>query len=1432
MADNPIREALKSRSGGSGGGGSPIRRALRGEGPAKKKKGGGFFDGLKNTAGGIVGGALDALDTAGAAVRATTMELADLPEYFHLADKDDRLIDGDDRVRQTGFSLRDIFENTRDNVGVGEYIEASDDLDDLPMNVKRTLGFAGDVALDPLTYLTAGVSTAGKGGVLLSKEQVARRILDLGDDVLEKSAREQLANQVLKRGGAQAPKEILDELDLVSGLRLGGRKTSGVVLPGTQRAARGAGRAGGAAKEAVRELIPASTIEKLQPVPVESLRRLDKPGRLGELEAFLLKEAPSLARSDAARLGVNLGERLRAIREEFPDVDPDDLRRAIEDPDSVKDGAAKALADLFEEGRKEYERITGKKLPKRENYLTHILTPEGRKKLEDTLGRIANSADKETVEFRRTLEGTIDDINQAVREKYGVEAVDLFETNPWGIADAWVQMMQRATQKGAIEKKLADLGLAEQVDAGFVKKAQSHNAKVQGKADKKAAKAAERQANALDARATAADLRTLGPDGDLPDAPRGLADQLDRQARRAESLAGEARAEFDSIAPRARELAGDRARPTDAQLKRLAPREQAVARARAEVDDARSALDAAKAEADDAAKALKAERDRLRKKNARAAGKVERTAEQRYAAERKLRALQKQEQVAKQNLANAKRAHTLAKTNLEKAKSVPVSAAPVEESPELRRLLDREASIDGEIAAARQALDEAEAGLERLYDDFAKPTKAPPEAEQIRLLGEQQEVIDAAKAQVDALVEEKQFLPEDIEYARSQAGGTQADATQAVDTTDLEQVIREAGLVVDQRAKKAAAATAAREDGEAALSALDGVGEAVEEQVDPALVRARDEARARQAKAAERKAKAEAVLADRASAFDVARASMERDVEELATANRGELARLQARMDELGSKVARYEQVAYESRVKADELFAAAAEEPDPILRQVAKLEAHAAAEDGKAATLFKDAEDFSAKRIPLDDASVAKYQKIQQQGFKQLASGDNMWAHPEVADAVLAMRQNMTPQQVKGILKAHDAVLARWKAWALIKPGYHSRNFMGAMFNNGLAGMDGNATGRAYYKFGRAKVAWEKGGVKAVEAKYGKAYADAFGEMMENRGRLFDEAVQVDAADALAGGRGRGKTSLNPLSMDFAAVKGNFWLAGKVEKMARGPLFIDGRLKGLSVEESMERVVKFHFDYQELSPLEKNVFRRIIPFYTWQRKNFPLQLEMIARKPGLYTRYIHAKRNLELGTEDDSLVPDFFKDMLAIRTDFSVPWAKDIDGGEANIYLTPDLPFTRLTQTFDVGNLKSQINPLFKVPYEVDSGEKAFSGTPFRQGLQEVPDSPLWQPLAAILQVADGKLGLPKVERHADGRLMMSDSDLYKMEQFLPILGQMRRQVPSEDYYQDRALTSWLSYFGVGSRTLSKSEQEAEQRRIDRALQDYQKRAKELGRG
>jgi hypothetical protein len=187
---------------------------------------------------------------------------------------------------------------------------------------------------------------------------------------------------------------------------------------------------------------------------------------------------------------------------------------------------------------------------------------------------------------------------------------------------------------------------------------------------------------------------------------------------------------------------------------------------------------------------------------------------------------------------------------------------------------------------------------------------------------------------------------------------------------------------------------------------------------------------------------------------------------------------------------------------------------------------------------------------------------------------------------------------------------------------------------------------------------------------------------------------------------------------------------------------------------------------------------------------------------------------------------------MLAIRTDFSVPWAKDIDGGKANIYLTPDLPFTRLTQTFDVGNLKSQINPLFKVPYEVDSGEKAFSGTPFRQGLQEVPDSPLWQPLAAILQVADGKLGLPKVERHADGRLMMSDSDLYKMEQFLPILGQMRRQVPSEDYYQDRALTSWLSYFGVGSRTLSKSEQEAEQRRIDRALQDYQKRAKELGRG
>lgn len=237
---------------------------------------------------------------------------------------------------------------------------------------------------------------------------------------------------------------------------------------------------------------------------------------------------------------------------------------------------------------------------------------------------------------------------------------------------------------------------------------------------------------------------------------------------------------------------------------------------------------------------------------------------------------------------------------------------------------------------------------------------------------------------------------------------------------------------------------------------------------------------------------------------------------------------------------------------------------------------------------------------------------------------------------------------------------------------------------------------------------------------------------------------------------------------------------------------------------------------------------KRLIPFYTWSRKNFPLQLEHMVRKPGKYTRYLHAKRNLELGTEDDGLRPSFFDDIMAIRTGLTAPGgAVNVDGKPASMYATPDLPFTRLTETFNTDILLSQLTPIIKTPMEVNAGKQFFSGIPFRKDLEQAPDGPLWAPILGVLELAGGQFGLPKVERHADGTYMMNEADIYKIEQFLPVLNRSRRLASSEPRMQDRKLTNWLSFVGLNARTNSEREQYGAQKEIEAKLDDLLRRWK-----
>ena len=58
-------------------------------------------------------------------------------------------------------------------------------------------------------------------------------------------------------------------------------------------------------------------------------------------------------------------------------------------------------------------------------------------------------------------------------------------------------------------------------------------------------------------------------------------------------------------------------------------------------------------------------------------------------------------------------------------------------------------------------------------------------------------------------------------------------------------------------------------------------------------------------------------------------------------------------------------------------------------------------------------------------------------------------------------------------------------------------------------------------------------------------------------------------------------------------------------------------------------------FDYADLSLFERNVMKRVMPFYTWSRKNFPVQLKHLVLNPQRAEKLHLAKEQFEYETDD-----------------------------------------------------------------------------------------------------------------------------------------------------------------------------------------------------
>jgi hypothetical protein len=131
-----------------------------------------------------------------------------------------------------------------------------------------------------------------------------------------------------------------------------------------------------------------------------------------------------------------------------------------------------------------------------------------------------------------------------------------------------------------------------------------------------------------------------------------------------------------------------------------------------------------------------------------------------------------------------------------------------------------------------------------------------------------------------------------------------------------------------------------------------------------------------------------------------------------------------------------------------------------------------------------------------------------------------------------------------------------------------------------------------------------------------------------------------------------------------------------------------------LSPEHAAQSVKKYLFDYDELTDFEREVARNIIPFYTWMRKNIPLQLEAIVTDPGRYAKIPKFIRAVESITDEwqDIETPDYFAELHAVKLPL-------IMGGKP-VYYNPNLPFQDLNR-LNAKDILSSMTPFVKIATE-----------------------------------------------------------------------------------------------------------------------------------
>ena len=348
----------------------------------------------------------------------------------------------------TKSSWGEFVGQTRDHIGFGDVIAESGGLGNKWLD--RIAGFVGDVAFDPMTYLTLGTGhLAGLTGRMnLAADIATQGARNVSAGRITQEALDELVQRAGKKGLGRITAAERAAYNLPEeGVRFMGRK-----IAGSEALARGAGKLFAGARTGITD---SGTWGKVFRTSEGMLRRapdnLDAAytklatGR-GRISATQAAGLVASTNAKAAKGGAFAGTWGRVAHDLWKDVKDKGTRTAVVDMverGDLADASAAASAKWFEDVRQAHAVVTGREIPKRANYVPHIWDRFGRRLLNgDTevgkdLRKILRFTDREVKDLGHALErqieagtykiagkdvtfatGTIDDINRTLQREF------------------------------------------------------------------------------------------------------------------------------------------------------------------------------------------------------------------------------------------------------------------------------------------------------------------------------------------------------------------------------------------------------------------------------------------------------------------------------------------------------------------------------------------------------------------------------------------------------------------------------------------------------------------------------------------------------------------------------------------------------------------------------------------------------------------------------------------------------------------------------------------------------------------------------------------------------------------------------------------------------------------------------------------------------